>query len=113
MNDIYRRDVEQADVAALMAALVGINWPINSVGVLPDIDPTRPGFLASGDEGGSEAKLALVNAKVCLVSSFSLIAVLIVTVVRGRFRSCLNISDENIVGRGVSDEDVLADSYHL
>ena len=64
LNDIYRRDVEQADVAALMAALTGIDWPINSVGVLPDADPMKPGFLKTVDGGGSEAKLALVNAKV-------------------------------------------------
>lgn len=50
-----------------MAALIGINWPINSVGVLPDVDPNRPGFLESGDGGGLEAKLALVNARVCHV----------------------------------------------
>jgi len=47
-----------------MAALVGIDWPINSVGVLPDVDPTRPGFLESDDGGRSGAELALVNAKV-------------------------------------------------
>ena len=47
-----------------MATLVGINWPINSVGVLPDVDPTKPGFLKNMDGGSSEAKAALVNAKV-------------------------------------------------
>ena len=47
-----------------MATLVGINWPINSVGVLPDVDPTKPGFLKNIDGGSSEAKAALVNAKV-------------------------------------------------
>lgn len=55
-----------------MAALVGIDWPINSVGVLPDVDPTKPGFLKSADGGGSEAKFALVNAKVCHRSSPSI-----------------------------------------
>jgi phosphatidylinositol glycan class N len=47
-----------------MAALVGINWPVNSVGVLPDVDPTRPGYLLpeKGDE--TKAQAALVNAKV-------------------------------------------------
>jgi len=47
-----------------MATLVGIDWPINSVGVLPDVDPTKPGFLKNIDGGSSEAKAALVNAKV-------------------------------------------------
>lgn len=47
-----------------MASLIGINWPVNSVGVLPDVDPTRPGYLSprSGDE--TLARSALVNAKV-------------------------------------------------
>lgn len=76
-----------------MAALVGINWPINSVGVLPDVDPTRPGFLESGDGGGLEAKLALVNAKVPHVPFVTL------DVPYGLFRLCLNILDENIVGK--------------
>lgn len=47
-----------------MAALLGIHWPANSVGVLPDVDPTRPGYLEprGGDE--ARARASLTNARV-------------------------------------------------
>jgi phosphatidylinositol glycan class N len=50
-----------------MASLIGINWPVNSVGVLPDVDPTKPGYLLPllGDE--TLARASLVNAKVSSV----------------------------------------------
>ena len=66
LGHLFRRDVEQADVAALIAALVGIDWPVNSVGVIPDVDPTRPGYLKLKDGSKGKAKFGLINAKVIL-----------------------------------------------
>lgn len=55
LDHIERHDVDQADVAALMAYLVGLDFPTNNVGVLPlsylDADPK------------TKAEALLVNAK--------------------------------------------------
>ena len=48
-----------------MAAVTGIDWPVNSVGVLPDVDITRPGYLHLQNGEEAIAHAALVNAKVC------------------------------------------------
>ncbi|KAH6132750.1 GPI ethanolamine phosphate transferase 1 [Parastagonospora nodorum] len=55
LDSIERHDVDQADVAALMAYLVGLDFPTNNVGVVPlsylDADPI------------SKAQALLVNAQ--------------------------------------------------
>ncbi|KAH7391466.1 GPI ethanolamine phosphate transferase-like protein [Cadophora sp. MPI-SDFR-AT-0126] len=52
LDHIQRHDVAQADVAALMAYLVGLDFPVNSVGELP------LSFLAGDIAAKSEAFLA-------------------------------------------------------
>ena len=66
LSHIVGRDVEQADVAALMSALLGTYWPVNSVGVLPDVDPHKDGYLSMRGGEREIAEAAVVNAKVNL-----------------------------------------------
>jgi phosphatidylinositol glycan class N len=55
LDTIQRHDVAQADVAALMAYLAGLEFPVNSVGELP------LSYLAAGME--EKAYAAMANAK--------------------------------------------------
>lgn len=55
LSQIQRHDVAQADVAALMAYLVGVEFPVNSVGELP------LSYLAASTK--DKAAAALVNTK--------------------------------------------------
>lgn len=55
LNHIHRHDVAQADIAALMAYLAGIEFPVNSEGELP------LSYLSASTE--EKAKAALINAK--------------------------------------------------
>lgn len=65
LEHLARRDVEQADVAAIMSTLLGSDWPVNSVGRLPDVDPSRPGFLDMSEE--DIALSALTNMQVSML----------------------------------------------
>jgi phosphatidylinositol glycan class N len=55
LDEVERHDVDQADVAALMAYLVGLDFPTNSVGVLP--------LSYLDTDMKSKAEALLVNAK--------------------------------------------------
>lgn len=50
----------------MMAALLGINIPVNSVGVIPDIDVNVPGYMQLRGGEKAKARAALVNAKVIM-----------------------------------------------
>ncbi|KAG7095750.1 hypothetical protein E1B28_006460 [Marasmius oreades] len=66
MSTTYRRDIEQADITPIMATLLGLDWPINSVGVLPDVDPRKPGFLSPATGHRKVGLASLTNAEVIL-----------------------------------------------
>ncbi|KAI8853246.1 Phosphatidylinositolglycan class N-domain-containing protein, partial [Chytridium lagenaria] len=55
LEDLQRSDVNQADIAPLMSTLIGVTYPMNSVGVLP------LAYLSNTDE--YKAKAAYGNAK--------------------------------------------------
>jgi phosphatidylinositol glycan class N len=55
LDQVHRHDVAQADIAALMAYLAGLEFPVNSVGELP------LSYLAA--DPSEKAKAALVNAR--------------------------------------------------
>jgi len=56
LNQIQRHDVAQADVAALMAYLAGLEFPVNSVGELP------LSYLSASTEEKANAALLIPEA---------------------------------------------------
>ncbi|KAL0061693.1 Glycosyl phosphatidyl inositol anchor synthesis [Marasmius tenuissimus] len=61
-----RRDIDQADIAPLVSTILGLDWPINSVGVLPDVDPRKPSFLSPWRGSEKLSNASLTNAKMLL-----------------------------------------------
>lgn len=60
LTHIHRHDIDQVDISALMAGLVGMHWPKNSVGIFPS------DLLDLGDEEQTarvRASLAVGNAR--------------------------------------------------
>ncbi|KAF9441973.1 hypothetical protein P691DRAFT_518853 [Macrolepiota fuliginosa MF-IS2] len=46
LSHLYRRDVEQADIATLISALIDASRPVNPVGMLPDVNLDWLRYLA-------------------------------------------------------------------
>lgn len=67
LDHVQRHDVEQADVAALMAYLVGLEFPVNSVGRLPlsyiDCLPEQKAYAALTNARGILEMYAVKEAK--------------------------------------------------